>query len=482
MVQVQRNRGVQPPDNHLFASPRKSGRVQADVQAGQKSHVVRFSGNGAHAAVGNAWQGFVRHSVPTFQNITEVFIWGFLAQDVIAMWLPRIYALLTEGRKKYDPQSDPAVKTQPFGTQFKKWVAGNYKGLNWDNFCEGTKREFATGPGLLMVPAAVFLAVSRIANSAVKMPFASVEGLGKGLAEHFEAAHLNNKTLDDKTYQKAVQNYISELFQDSKLKETLKDEKGGKFLDGWSKAWVQNFDQADANEKAKTTQKLSQQLQDTVRKFNREHRSLKYAENSLIKDDYPLLRSESTWVSYRPTKQGDKAAKHLKQMPMTELLHDLEKMEGLVKAAKDKAVSAGSVSEAMQQTMARMVKVKFGLSVGATLVTSAYLIKLAFWAQNHDSYQATRLLNEKASEKKGSHRSAPMAESNCSATPQSLPTTAGSTFGLQPAFSNSISGNRWPFTRPFHTLAGGPIPFNQSGSVAPQGADLWFNGANGRNA
>jgi len=454
-------------------------------------------------------QRFVARTLPTFENITEVFIWGFLAQDVVAMWLPRIYALLTEGRKKYDPKDDPSAKSKPFGTQFRKYVKGNLEGLNWDNFYEGTKREFATGPGLLMVPAAIYLAASRLANPAVKMPFPAVKGMSKGLKRHFEDA---NKLSGDEAYLKQVQDYVHSIFQDPKLTATEMSPTGNKKyvtlerlkaelardkkdtthiitdLSKWSEDWVNNFSQTDVGTKKKETQRLSKQLQETIRAFNRTHRMEKYEAasgkgvnvNRLIEDEHPLHRTESTWVSYQPKRIEDwlgynkhpktgellseemqkaHARKYMKQMPVTEVLRDLTRMEGLAKGIEERATkNNGLLSDAAEQTMKHMVNMKFGMSLGATAVTAAYLTKLAFWAQNHNTYQATRLLNEKTAQNHGSQSTdAANARSHRAGQPQSIAPTAGSANALQPAFSMAARTQAQPFARPAQMPAVSPF-------------------------
>jgi hypothetical protein len=47
----------------------------------------------------------------------------------------------------------------------------------------------------------------------------------------------------------------------------------------------------------------------------------------------------------------------------------------------------------MEGSFKRLVAKKGLLSIGTTLLAGFYLIRLAFWAQNHDAYQATRLLH-----------------------------------------------------------------------------------------
>jgi hypothetical protein len=451
MTQVAGNRGHQPPYS-LSSSSRQAGRAPSNKQSGQNAQPVRFGGGPVHNMMSNGWQGFVNLSLPTFEKITEVFIWGFLAQDVVAMWLPRIFALLTEGREKYDPKEDPKAKDLPFAKQLTKWVDGNLKGLNWENFKEGTKREFATGPGLLIVPAVLFIGASKLANSSVKMPFSAVKGIGKGLERKFEKDSLDKlPEVTPEVYQKAVQEYVNSIFVDPLLIQHK-----GDALKKWSEDWVKNLLLENSKAKKEETTRLSGVLKKIIRDFNREHRIMPYPAKgngkeitNLIADKYPLHRSEATWVSYQPIKLTElldedleKAAQRLRQLPINDVLRDLKGMEGLVKEVGEKAADSEPLSELARNTTQKLIKMKFGLAMTATVVTAAYLAKLAFWAQSHGTYQATRFLNEKnaqahSAKAKASHPQSAGTHmpSQCGNSPLSNTPLAGSTYALQPAFS-----------------------------------------------
>lgn len=477
MTQVSGNRGVQPPYKpSVSADPRRSVQSKSTQSVGQNAQPVRFRGGAVQQALGNGWNGFVNLSLPSFEKITEVFIWGFLAQDVIAMWLPRIYALLTEGRKKYDPKDDPKAKNEPFGTQFRKYIKGNVEGLNWQNFSEGTKREFATGPGLLIVPAGIFVAASRLVNPAIKMPFQAVKGLGKGLAEHMQDVK------DKDAFRKELKGYVRSIFQDPKL-TTAK----GKELEAWSNQWVDNLYNENIPAKKQKMDELSKQLNEMVRDFNQTNRMEPYFRKPgaktpierLMEDEHPLHRKESTWISYRPKllfetpikegitpeRQLAKADRSLRQMPVTEVLRDLTRMEGMVKDIESRAKEV-ALSDAAQQTMQSLVAKKGLMSLFATVTAAAYTVKLAFWAQSHDTYQATRFLNEKTAQNHGSQpqcANAPSSRRSNMSQPQSISSTAGSANALQPAFSSLTPPQNHPFA----------FPIQQSGMFITQPAAQW---------
>ncbi len=489
MDQVAGHRGRLSPYSPI-PTTRQSGRVIAGSFSPQKSAGVRFGG--LQNAAAGSWQGFVNFSLPTFEKITEVFLWAFLAQDVVAMWLPRIYALLTEGRAKYDPKTDPNAKDLPFGKQVSKWVDGNLKGLNWGNFKEGTKREFATGPGLLMVPAFVFLLANKLANPSVTMPYPALKTMGAGLAEHLEGHSPEH-------YKTQLKDYISSIFADPDLKNhSWKVEgKADRKIADWANDWVEHlFKEYPSTEaKEKHSKKLTDELKTAIRDFNRKDRILPYEKEgsgvrSLMSDKNPLHRSESTWVAYErkvldeSLAKGDQtlAAQKLRQIPTAEVLSDLERMAGFARAVGEKATSGVTLAESARLSTEKLIKMKFGLAVGATVITAAYLTKLAFWAQNHGAYQATRLLNEKALNNQACKQPnkaarspqagiAPMTNAHCLVPAQPLnpvnPALAGSAYGLQPVFSVGASpATRFPLGLPVRQSGWGTHPLNGKPAVS----------------
>jgi len=91
-----------------------------------------------------------------FQPISENFVWEFTAQDVVALWIPRIINALRRGRHPYDPNEDPSLRE---GKPLQQWlhsVVQNTKGLNWSNAREESYREFETGPGIFIAPSIIF--------------------------------------------------------------------------------------------------------------------------------------------------------------------------------------------------------------------------------------------------------------------------------------------------------------------------------------
>jgi hypothetical protein len=415
-------------------------------------------------------------SVNTFQNITEVFLWSFLAQDMIAMWLPRVWTSLQEGKVPYDPGQDPAVKNKPFREQVGAWLSGNWKGLNWVNFYEGTKREIATGPGLLAVPAVAYMLNRATLSPAVELPAESIKGLGEGLQ-----ARLGKKTLTQKSDLIAeTKQYLREGFADieqvaknglkgsdaktsDKAKGMAKDIK--KLIETWVNAEVdESVAFADQNgaervsngvkrlfSREKTTSKAETEfnkLKDQLWDFNRKYRVNAYGKlGEVIKDETPLNNTGKAWFTYRPDKLE---ADFVKQRNFAEIRNDVSRVGGFLNKLwanleKEGKMAVGDVTE---KTWKQLIRTKWLMGVGVTSLTAAYLVKLAFWAQNHGTYQATRLLKEEDAARK-SH---PNHKRPGCQQPSALPFQAGLPFGAEPAFS------RWGQASAF--AAGAPASLN----------------------
>lgn len=102
-----------------------------------------------------ALQGF-------FQPVTENYLAGFMAQDVIALWIPRIIGSLDRGRIPYNPEKDQNYGKRNPGSQRAHHLKESVKGLNWWNGWEETGREFQSGPGFMLLNGLVFLGGCRM--------------------------------------------------------------------------------------------------------------------------------------------------------------------------------------------------------------------------------------------------------------------------------------------------------------------------------
>lgn len=132
------------------------------------------------------------------EKIVEMFLWNFLILDACGMWLPRIRVSLTRGAIPYDVREDPEMKDKPLPVQVKKTIKENIKGYNWVNFYEEASREFATGPGMLMVPAVMYLLAKRLSvgGDALKLNNNTLFSHGTAFTNHMAslpADHILNR-------------------------------------------------------------------------------------------------------------------------------------------------------------------------------------------------------------------------------------------------------------------------------------------------
>lgn len=85
-----------------------------------------------------------------FQPITENYLWGFMAQDVLGLWLPRIWTSLERGRIPYDESKDPRAPYRSRSAQRRHAWMKTIHGLNYWNGWEETAREVQNGPGIFI--------------------------------------------------------------------------------------------------------------------------------------------------------------------------------------------------------------------------------------------------------------------------------------------------------------------------------------------
>lgn len=463
-------RGGQPLYIAIQTSRQKVAQRPAQDARSEGPHGVKFgSGFGKKAIDG---------SVSVFQKINEVFIWGFLAQDVVGMWLPRVGTSLKVGREPYDPSEDPEAKNLPFDQQVKKWIIGNVKGLNWVNFSEGTKRESATGPGLLAMPALLFMMNRYMGNPSQELSFASMTRLRKGFREHLKAQEAQGRTIDTKeAYKAEVHKYIRSMFVDPDVKNV---KIGRQSLDDWCKAWTETaFAETDKNawervkdnfgKKSGPAYKLGEMaeaLHKHILAFNREHRAVQYDAPKgasplaeFIKDDAPLHRADHVWASYQPHLSGEEAKKQLDNVHVSKITEDLKRFGWAARSIWDnhqtKKEGYTLLSEAVDKTMKDLVVRKFWLGVGTTVLSALYLTRLAFWAQNHGTYQAVRQFRDDAPGNKKKHQGA------------SQP-SAQAAMPMQPSLpSVMLPGNSQPFGTPPVFMANRPSMFAMPTPYAP---------------
>lgn len=342
--------------------------------------------------------------VPTFQTITEVFLAAFLAQDVISMWVPRIRQSLVRGAVEYDPKSDPENKNLTPWQLTKRYWSKTLQGLNWVNFSEETKREFATGPGVLIIPALFFALARRwFGKTSVELGHKPLTQLTGSFMAHLQNSGINTaENLSEEAFKAEMVKFIKNRFgMDQKtLQEVVIGQKPlTQHLDEWTHQWVEQAIKTNASESA-----VKKAAQAELESLNGKLYQL--IMNDLNKGVRPAAFIEkASQMEVRLAdglkKAGQAAQEHVHDMPIGEFTSHLTRWKDFAlevfntKAAKY-AGKAVPLSDLTKNLYEKLVTRKGLYSVGVTLATGYYLIRLAKWAQSHETYEANRLLQEPA--------------------------------------------------------------------------------------
>jgi hypothetical protein len=291
-------------------------------------------------------------------------------------------------------------------------------------------------------------------NPGIELSYGALKGMGEGLKNH-----IGNQSFEDKAkFTESVKEYLKQAFADNALKGhsvKVTDAEGKeetKLLSDLISQWVDaevdasvehagkdpgsrvvsNFKRTFGIEKeTRDFKNTRSNLENAIWDFNRNHRINEYGKGTLIQDTAPLNNTGKTWHSY----VGNPS-----QKTFNEIRNDVTRMGGFINKMWDNHTKDASkgMGEVVEHTMKQMVGKKWLFGMGITTLTAAYLVKLAFWAQNSHTYQATRLLNADAMKSKGTTQQGGSTESSRTSHPHAAPTQsqAGLPFGSQPAFSH----------------------------------------------
>lgn len=468
--------------------------------------------------------------LPTFENINENYISGFVATDVGGIWLARIATSLVTGRIPYNPQQDPEAQNLSLPHQVARYTIKNLQGLNWINFWEETKREIASGPGVLMASGLTFLAARHWLKGSIVLPFPVMQGLCAGFQQHLDAR--GGDIGQESHYREALANYITSLFADPKIRTThldtvlntqdiqkalsiifdsrktitetdlrhlqesralrplLESSPGmgnqlrsllgpeasaakakaaiaqqlehrpllnmvrkpdagrltyGDYLNRWSHAWVDTlFHEPSGKNGVKARhealQTLEQDLREALETFNRNHH-LRTAPESLHQTRTVLIRYA----------QDDKKAQTPDRKELSQLTWELRQWGDFAHKVWQKGKQTAASTDwprLVEKMQKQLVVQKYFFGTLATVLSCFHMAHLAFWAQNHSSYQATRLIRHKTptDAEQNSRQSPPSsgAAASLGNRPADYPTAMGANGfgpGTAAVFSNKMA---WP--------------------------------------
>lgn len=382
MVQLIPKRGSLP-----LYSPRFGGTSVRPASAPQAGS-VKFGGLPGLSGLGSKLGPKLTNlGIPIFQNISEVFICSFLAQDLLSMVLPRIFKGTFRGREPYEPSQDPNAKNLPFKEQFKLYVRKNIQGLNWSQGTEETKREFTAGPGLLVIPAvALAFASKTFGKTALELSAPALEGLSHGFIQQLRLAEQNLKPGQTLNVREILQKHLDNLFVDPEFRSQNKT-----FLKDWTTQWAEALEKHAGNAKARNEAlaPLTKSFEEKVWDFNR---------RNLLQDvRVKLPGSDAEQVFKRNLHRSDQVLVNLggkaSQEEVKPLMKDLVRWSDYAHSVTEQAEKLKKpLAETAEKVLKRLVTKKFLLGAGLTTVGAIYLIRITKWAMSNDSYQANRLL------------------------------------------------------------------------------------------
>ncbi|MBY0450804.1 MAG: hypothetical protein K2X01_09300 [Cyanobacteria bacterium] len=371
----------------------------AQVATAQVAHVPSVQFGGAITNISRRLGDVAANNLEkVFQNIVEIFLWAFIAQDVVSMWVPRIEVSLTRGRVHYDPTTDPSNQGLTPRQQMAKSLVKNIKGLNWPNLYEETMREVATGPGVLMVPTVIYSIARRtFGKQASEMGYQPLSKMAHTFMDHLKGA--DSKKLTQKhAYTQSVQSFVRNLFQDTEFeKAKLASGQSGKaFLDNWSGRWAEQLFNNDHSTRDKALGELSHELTTAVEGFNRKHPRMA----ELLKTQTDVTVTKVRLFKRAAAEKAGKAAVFKPSVDFIkagDLTGYLTKFNDFMRTVYEEKVGkhVGDQFAALANKIYHRLTVRKAImGLSATLLTGIYLTYLVKLTQHNDSYVANRLLTD----------------------------------------------------------------------------------------
>lgn len=376
--------------------------------------------------------------ISIFGKISEVFLVAFLAQDVVGMWLPRVGVSLKRGRIHYDPENDPNAQHLPMKDKVKVWIKKNFKGLNWVNFTEEAGREFATGPGVLMIPTVMYAFARRAyGKSAVELGHAPLKELSQGFIDHLSkhnSAILNatvtkdNVTQFNQAFQRELKNYLVSMVDDEAFKSwDLQRRTSSALVSGenfeaytknfnsgkqWLENWFERYTDlvSKSSQAAKGTEKeilkhideefhhlaeemktivsevytkdvkLGQELEETLRKGVRKSAN-EFERSSLMKVDH---------IATKAAQEGAKPNSKALGTLMEELHRGKDYFAQVMREKVSGEAKGAKLTDVAKGVFDKIVARKGFFAASITLLAGVYLIELAKFVQSHDAYPGER--------------------------------------------------------------------------------------------
>jgi len=352
----------------------------------------QFGGFAAKALAGSS-DGLIS----LFQKITEIYLVGFLAIDVVALWITRIVKGLTRGAEPYDAASDPANQGKPPSEVLRRSFRKKMQGLNWLNAAEEALREVITGPAGFIVPAVAFsFATRHFGKSAVEMGYGDLTQMKDTFVSHLQKSGINATNATPAQLRDEYARFIKSVLKVDKKMLAKKIEVAGdhqgktfaRYIDDWTERWIKAA--GDTFEKD-LTKKENQTVRTALEKLNAEFEELVvkgYNRKDRLAD---RLRDHNT-ITARLAEKGEVKAV---AEPLDGLLTKLTRFKDFAREMVRTEKPAGAkLTEVAERTYRKLVGKKFAFALMATFAASAFLYIVPRISQRNKHYPANRLLME----------------------------------------------------------------------------------------
>jgi hypothetical protein len=347
--------------------------------------------------------------VPFTQAITEDLFWQWMAVDVIALWMPRIYNSLVRGRDPYNAAEDPKFNNSlNEAQQMGKLAVGTVKGLNWRYFSEEASREFLIGPGMLGMMSVMYGLYRTILNPAIRMPITVLTQLTDSFGQYAATASQS------RSVEQQLPAFLTHMLSaDADLQKAIKAP-----LQAWSQQWTHAMVTASRyRQQYHPGQRFLHAVQhwldtrpfraqrnalptNALRPLVHADQQLKLAETALkqavkhynlsMKPD--LHYTHTNQLPVRLQQRVDKGLQSMVQpMDMDKLFALLNQWRNVPMATMHKLqAKPGAVAPAVSHVLAMLTRQKMLAVMVATLVTGLYLRGLTFIFQNNKDYPGNR--------------------------------------------------------------------------------------------
>ena len=356
--------------------------------------------------------------ISLFQKITEIYLVGFFALDVTALWITRIVKGLTRGSDKYDASSDPTNQGLSPSALMRKKMHKKIEGLNWKNGAEEALREVLSGPLGFIVPAAVFSFAIRHGHNAAELGYGPLTQLKDTFAQHLQKSPINGaQHVTPEQYRSEFRNFMRDILgaDHDMLSKTIGVEGPGKgrtyaqYIDDWSDRWVKaagdslqsDLPGAERKTVRAALEKLNTEFEETVVKgYNRKVR----LGDRLY--DHNIIKTGLVGKAEQPL---DSLLTNLTRFK--DFASDIFKTREAQQAAQK---STGKLSDIAQTAYQKLVGKKFFFAMAATVIASGFMYIIPRISQRNKDYPANRLLMEG-----GGDNPRPSAAAAPGATPES---------------------------------------------------------------